>query len=174
MLESPRIVLKKRLVFPKLIPVSSLAFWLRGGISYIPCRKRNYCFSRVHSRLENLHHYALRIGAYGLIRTLASSAMKQQKKLKNVWGGWREGERERDGWREQCTRGLLNKVCTGSPTPASNPLPLYISPFLTKKVPLFVYSLTSPYGHLSIKDSSFGFRNAKNHTFPTTIIRTPL
>ena len=157
MLESPRIVLKKRLVFPKLIPVSSLAFWLRGGISYIPCRKRNYCFSRVHSRFENLHHYALRIGAYGLIRTLASSAMKQQKKFKNVWG-WvergREGERERDGWREQCTRGLLNKACTGSPTPASNPLPIYISPFLTKKVPLFVYSLTSPYGHLYNTDTS--------------------
>ena len=28
-------------------------------------------------------------------------------------------------------------------------------------------SLTSPYGHLSIMDSSFGPRNAKNHTFPT-------
>ena len=133
MLESPRIVLKKRLVFPKLIPVSSLAFWLRGGISYIPCRKRNYCFSRVHSRFENLHHYALRIGAYELIRTLASSAMKQQKKLKNVWG-WvergREGERRVEG---AVHPGLLNKVCTGSPTPASNPLPpLYITIFNKK------------------------------------------
>jgi len=59
--------------------------------------------------------------------------------------------------------GLLNKVCTGSPAPTSNPLPLYILPFWTKKVLLFVYSLTSPYGHLSIKDSSFGLRNAKNH-----------
>ena len=29
------------------------------------------------------------------------------------------------------------------------------------------YSLTSHYGHLSITDSSFGLRNAKNHTFPT-------
>ena len=27
------------------------------------------------------------------------------------------------------------------------------------------YSLTSPYGHLSIMDSSFDPRNAKNHTF---------
>ena len=34
------------------------------------------------------------------------------------------------------------------------------------------YSLTSPYGHLSITDSSFGPRNAKNHTFPASIIRT--
>ena len=76
---------------------------------------------------------------------------KEIKKCLGVGGErerGREGERERDGWREQCTRGLLNKVCTGSPTPASNPLALYISPFLTKKVPLFVYSLTSPYGHL--------------------------
>ena len=28
------------------------------------------------------------------------------------------------------------------------------------------YSLTSPYGHLSIMDSSFDPRNARNHTFP--------
>ena len=34
--------------------------------------------------------------------------------------------------------------------------------------------LTSSYRHLSIMDSSFGPRNAKNHTFPTSIIRTPL
>ena len=33
-----------------------------------------------------------------------------------------------------------------------------------------VYSLTSPYGHLSITDSSFGPRNAKNHTFHTSIL----
>ena len=38
----------------------------------------------------------------------------------------------------------------------------------------FKNSLTCPYGHLSITDSSFGPRNAKNHTFPTSIIRTPL
>ena len=37
-----------------------------------------------------------------------------------------------------------------------------------------IYSLTSPYGHLSITDSSFGPRNVKNHTFPTSIIRTPV
>ena len=36
------------------------------------------------------------------------------------------------------------------------------------------YSLTSPYGHLSITDSLFGPRNAKNHTLPTSIIQTPL
>ena len=36
------------------------------------------------------------------------------------------------------------------------------------------YSLTHPYGELSITDSSFRPRNAKNHTFPTSIIRTPL
>ena len=37
-------------------------------------------------------------------------------------------------------------------------------------------SLQTPlkYGHLSITDSSFGPRNAKNHTFPTSIIQTPL
>ena len=34
--------------------------------------------------------------------------------------------------------------------------------------------LTSPYGHLSITDSSFGHRNAKNQTFSTSIIWTPL
>ena len=44
---------------------------------------------------------------------------------------------------------------------------------------VFEYSLTSPYrhlynGHLSITDSSFAPRKAKNHTFPTSIIRTPL
>ena len=38
----------------------------------------------------------------------------------------------------------------------------------------FVYSLTSPYGHLSITDSSYSPRNAKNHTFPTFIIQTPM
>ena len=37
-----------------------------------------------------------------------------------------------------------------------------------------LYSLTSPYGHLCITDSSFGPRNAKNHTFPTSVIQTPL
>ena len=36
------------------------------------------------------------------------------------------------------------------------------------------YSLTSPYGHLSFMDSLFGPRNAKSHTFATSIIRTPL
>ena len=35
-----------------------------------------------------------------------------------------------------------------------------------------LYSLTSPYRHLSITDSSFGPRNVKHHTFPTSIIRT--
>ena len=30
------------------------------------------------------------------------------------------------------------------------------------------------YGHLSITDSSFGPRNDKNHTIPTSIIWTPL
>ena len=35
-----------------------------------------------------------------------------------------------------------------------------------------MYSVTSPYGHLSITDSSFGLRNAKNHTFPTSKIWT--
>ena len=155
MLESPRIVLKKRLVFPKLIPVSSLAFWLRGGISYIPCRKRNYCFSRVHSRFENLHHYALRIGAYGLIRTLASSAMKQQKKLKNFWG-WVERGRERERRVKGVVHpGVVQQSLYGEPHPSVQPFsPLYISPFLTKKVPLFVYSLTSPYGHLYNTDTS--------------------
>ena len=133
MLESPRIVLKKRLVFPKLIPVSSLAFWLRGGISYIPCRKRNYCFSRVHSRFENLHHYALRIGAYELIRTLASSAMKQQKKLKNVWG-WvergREGERRVEG---AVHPGVAQQSLYGEPHPSVQPFtPLYIIIFNKK------------------------------------------
>ena len=39
---------------------------------------------------------------------------------------------------------------------------------------VFEYSLTSPYRHLSITDSSFAARKAKNHTFPTSIIRTPL
>ena len=34
-----------------------------------------------------------------------------------------------------------------------------------------MYSLTSPYGHLYDTDSLFGPRNAKNHTFPTSIIR---
>ena len=29
---------------------------------------------------------------------------------------------------------------------------------------MYVYSITSPYRHLSIMDSSFGPRNAKNHT----------
>ena len=154
MLESPRIVLKKRLVFPKLIPVSSLAFWLRGGISYIPCRKRNYCFSRVHSRFENLHHYALRIGAYELIRTLASSAMKQQKKLKNVWG-WvergREGERRVKG---AVHPGVAQQSLYGEPHPSVQPFtPLYITIF-NKKGTSFVYSLTSPYGHLYNTDTS--------------------
>ena len=37
-----------------------------------------------------------------------------------------------------------------------------------------LYSLTSPDGHLSITDSSFGPKNAKNHTFPTSIMWTPL
>ena len=69
----------------------------------------------------------------------------------NVWG-WVKGGRETG--REQCSRGLLNKVCTGSPAPTSNPLPLYILLSLTKKVPLFVYSLTSPYGHLYNTDTS--------------------
>ena len=41
------------------------------------------------------------------------------------------------------------------------------------------YSLTSLrtpllYGRLSNTDSSFGPRNDKNHTFPTSIIRTPV
>ena len=50
-----------------------------------------------------------------------------------------------------------------------------------KRNKVILYSLTSPYGHLdnkdghpSITDSSFGPRNAKYHTFPTSIIRTPL
>ena len=42
------------------------------------------------------------------------------------------------------------------------------------QIPRIGDSLTSPYGHLSITGSSFGPRNAKNHTFPTSIIRTPL
>ena len=33
-----------------------------------------------------------------------------------------------------------------------------------KNIMLILYSLTSPYGHLSITDSSFDPRNAKNHT----------
>ena len=37
---------------------------------------------------------------------------------------------------------------------------------------VYIYSLSSPYGHLSITDSLFGPRNVKNHTFPTSIIRT--
>ena len=33
-----------------------------------------------------------------------------------------------------------------------------------KNIMLILYSLTSSYGHLSITDSSFDPRNAKNHT----------
>ena len=40
------------------------------------------------------------------------------------------------------------------------------------KTILSVYSLTSPYGHLYNTDKMFGPRNAKSHTFPTSIIRT--
>ena len=36
------------------------------------------------------------------------------------------------------------------------------------------YSLTSPYGHLSIMDSLFGPWNAKDHTFLPLLIWTPL
>ena len=36
----------------------------------------------------------------------------------------------------------------------------------------FKYSLTSPHGHLSITDSSFGARNAKILTFPTSVYNT--
>ena len=39
---------------------------------------------------------------------------------------------------------------------------------------IFIYCQTSPYGHLYNTDSSFCPRNAKNHTFPTSIIRPPL
>ena len=35
-------------------------------------------------------------------------------------------------------------------------------------------SQTSRYGHLFVTDSSIGPRNAKNQTFPTSIIGTPL
>ena len=44
----------------------------------------------------------------------------------------------------------------------------------TERLGVFIYSLTSPYGHLFITDCSFVPRNAKNHTFPTSIIQTPL
>ena len=37
---------------------------------------------------------------------------------------------------------------------------------------IVTYSLTSPYRHLSIMDSSFGLRNAKNHTFPSYLCKT--
>ena len=33
-----------------------------------------------------------------------------------------------------------------------------------------LYSLSPPYRHLSITATSFGPRNAKNHTFPTSIV----
>ena len=33
-----------------------------------------------------------------------------------------------------------------------------------KNIMMILYSLTSPYGHLSITNSSFDPRNAKNHT----------
>ena len=36
------------------------------------------------------------------------------------------------------------------------------------------YSLTSPYGHLSITDSSFAPRNTKNHTFSDTSVKRTL
>ena len=37
-----------------------------------------------------------------------------------------------------------------------------------------VHSLTSPYGHVSAMDSSYGPRDVKKHTFPTSLIWTPL
>ena len=45
---------------------------------------------------------------------------------------------------------------------------------LVPEMPKFIHSLPLYYGHLSITDSSFGPRNAKNHTLPTSILRTPL
>ena len=36
------------------------------------------------------------------------------------------------------------------------------------------HSLISPYGHLCITNSSFGPRNTKNHTFPTSITDTSI
>ena len=80
-------------------------------------------------------------------------------------GGQREGERERG--RETgggaVHQGVAQQSLHGEPRPNVQPFtPLYIT-ILTKKVALFVYSLTSPYGHLSIKNSSFGLRNSKNH-----------
>ena len=51
---------------------------------------------------------------------------------------------------------------------------IFVLSISKNKCGILLYSLTSPYGHLSIMDSSFGPRNAKNHTLPTSIIRTPL
>ena len=80
--------------------------------------------------------------------------MKQQNKLKNIWG-WverkREGERRVGG---AVHPGVAQQSLYVDPRANVQPFtPLYISIF-DKKVPLFVYSLTQP------RPQGFSLKNA--------------